>query len=388
MRLSSRHRAANGTQPIRVLGLVRCSRCDRDDTRHDSAAFAIPGDINLPTGGYTYDRRVLALLPQFGVDARHLELPGSLPDSERRRPRRDRPAARAVPPAHASLLIDGLAYGAMPAERDRARARADRRAGAPSAVPGGRASPSRARTSCCALEKAALALARHVIVTSRDHGAHAGRRFRRARRQDHRRRARHRSGAARARHRPARCSCWPSARSCRARPTICWCARSRPLQDRDWRLTIAGPTDRSPEALAALHARDRRDRASATASRSLGAVDQEQLARALRAGRRLRHAVALRGLRHGAGRGDGARAADRLHDRRRRGRDRARRRRHQGAARRRARRSTGAIGRLLDDAALRRRMADAAWAAGQKLPRWEDTARTHRRRHQGALERP
>ena len=48
-----------------------------------SAVFAIPGDINLPTGGYMYDRRVLALLPQFGVAVLHLELPGSFPDPAR-----------------------------------------------------------------------------------------------------------------------------------------------------------------------------------------------------------------------------------------------------------------------------------------------------------------
>jgi glycosyltransferase involved in cell wall biosynthesis len=34
-----------------------------------------------------------------------------------------------------------------------------------------------------------------------------------------------------------------------------------------------------------------------------------------------------------------------------------------------------AIGKLLDDTDLRRRMAEASWAAGQKLPRWEDAAR-------------
>ena len=41
--------------------------------------FAIPGDITLPTGGYAYDRRVLALLPGCGVAARHVALPGAFP---------------------------------------------------------------------------------------------------------------------------------------------------------------------------------------------------------------------------------------------------------------------------------------------------------------------
>jgi glycosyltransferase involved in cell wall biosynthesis len=34
-----------------------------------------------------------------------------------------------------------------------------------------------------------------------------------------------------------------------------------------------------------------------------------------------------------------------------------------------------AILRVLNDAGLRRRMGEASWSAGQKLPRWDDTAR-------------
>jgi glycosyltransferase involved in cell wall biosynthesis len=33
-----------------------------------------------------------------------------------------------------------------------------------------------------------------------------------------------------------------------------------------------------------------------------------------------------------------------------------------------------AIRRMIDDRALRGRLADAAWSAGQTLPRWSDTA--------------
>ena len=41
--------------------------------------FAIPGDLDTPTGGYGYDRQVMAKLPELGIDIRHLPLPGSFP---------------------------------------------------------------------------------------------------------------------------------------------------------------------------------------------------------------------------------------------------------------------------------------------------------------------
>ena len=63
-----------------------------------SAAFAIPGDITLATGGYAYDRRVLALLPTFGVDVHHLALPGGFPNPTVRRSRRHAAAACEVVP--------------------------------------------------------------------------------------------------------------------------------------------------------------------------------------------------------------------------------------------------------------------------------------------------
>ncbi len=77
--------------------------------------FAIPGDIDTPTGGYAYDRRVMSLLPQFGVEAVHLSLPSGFPfpsDAELQ----ETAALLGNVPADAVLLIDGLAFGAIPTE--------------------------------------------------------------------------------------------------------------------------------------------------------------------------------------------------------------------------------------------------------------------------------
>lgn len=44
------------------------------------AAFAIPGDITTPTGGYIYERRLLEELRAQGRDVRHIQLGASFPD--------------------------------------------------------------------------------------------------------------------------------------------------------------------------------------------------------------------------------------------------------------------------------------------------------------------
>ncbi|MFL5028651.1 MAG: glycosyltransferase family 4 protein [Xanthobacteraceae bacterium] len=75
--------------------------------------FAVPGDLATPTGGYVYDRRMIAELPRLGWQARILDLGGEFP----------RPSAIAHARAHARLIsvpsdrpivIDGLALGVMP----------------------------------------------------------------------------------------------------------------------------------------------------------------------------------------------------------------------------------------------------------------------------------
>ena len=76
--------------------------------------FAIPGDINTLTGGYVYDRRVLAELRATGLDVAHCRLPDSFPFPS---PGDLAQAGRLLHAcAPGPLLIDGLAFAAMPAQ--------------------------------------------------------------------------------------------------------------------------------------------------------------------------------------------------------------------------------------------------------------------------------
>lgn len=334
------------------------------------AAFVIPGDIDLPTGGYAYDRRVLALLPQHGVAARHVALPGSFPmpsaadmaEAERR---------LTALPADIVLLIDGLAYGAMPADAIvRVRQPIVALVHHPLCLEAG-LTPQR-QQQLRQLETTALAFARHVIVTSEPTA--------RTLRADF---------------------AVPAARITVAEPGTDPAARARGsdgdtlqllavgsivprkaydvlvhalalLRGRPWHLTIAGP-DRSVEASAALQDAIA-DTGLADRVSLVGPVAQTRLAELYATA----DAFLMPSLYEGYGmvlgeamaRGlaivctTGGAAAETVPD---------------AAALKVPPGDVGAltqaIQRLLDEPALRRRLADASWTAGQALPRWDETAR-------------
>lgn len=127
-------------------------------------AFLIPGDLELPTGGYAYDRAVLKLLPGFGLRPIQVALPGSFPNPSAEDLEDCAAIVRSLP-KDCLLLIDGLAYGAMPeALIERFERPVIALCHHPLALENG-ISATRAE-ALYASERQALARARHVIVTS------------------------------------------------------------------------------------------------------------------------------------------------------------------------------------------------------------------------------
>ncbi|MEM7744524.1 MAG: glycosyltransferase family 4 protein [Pseudomonadota bacterium] len=128
------------------------------------ASFAVPGALDTPTGGYAYARRLLGAAPGAGLDLAHLALPGGFPAP-------DAGALRTTcdvlehAPADRPLLIDGLAYGALPLDLvRRIRAPIVVLCHHPLALETGLdAHTARALADT---ERAALAEARHVLTTS------------------------------------------------------------------------------------------------------------------------------------------------------------------------------------------------------------------------------
>jgi glycosyltransferase involved in cell wall biosynthesis len=125
-------------------------------------AFAVPGDLSTPTGGYAYDRRMIAELGRLGwqIDIIDLGQGFPFPDDAVRKMAHERLLAI---PADRIVVVDGLALGVLP-ETARAIARLLALVHHPLAVESG-ISKEQAE-GLRASEQAALSAARHVVVTS------------------------------------------------------------------------------------------------------------------------------------------------------------------------------------------------------------------------------
>lgn len=125
-------------------------------------AFAVPGDLSTPTGGYAYDRRMIAELGDLGwqIDIVDLGAGFPFPADTTRKAAHERLLAI---PADCAVVVDGLALGVLP-DAARMIRRLIGLVHHPLAVESG-ISPVQAE-SLHASEQAALAAARHVVVTS------------------------------------------------------------------------------------------------------------------------------------------------------------------------------------------------------------------------------
>jgi glycosyltransferase involved in cell wall biosynthesis len=127
----------------------------------EAIAFAVPGALDTRTGGYAYDRRLIAGLRARGVAVSHLAWPENFPY-----PAPADLAAAAQSLAELSdrdiVIVDGLAYGAMPmlAAAEGQRLRLVALVHHPLALETG------AAPALCESERAALRHACAVIATS------------------------------------------------------------------------------------------------------------------------------------------------------------------------------------------------------------------------------
>ncbi|WP_371348150.1 glycosyltransferase family 4 protein [Ancylobacter sp. IITR112] len=130
----------------------------------DAFTFAIPGDLSLPTGGYAYDRRVIEEAPGAGGMLTPLALPPGFPFPTGAELEASAQALAALPPGQ-KVLIDGLAFGALPVDLLQALGRPlAALVHHPLALESGLGEGQRA--ALFASEKAALAQAQAVIATS------------------------------------------------------------------------------------------------------------------------------------------------------------------------------------------------------------------------------
>jgi glycosyltransferase involved in cell wall biosynthesis len=333
-------------------------------------AFCIPGDLSQPTGGYRYDREVLARLEQRGLAATHVRLSARYPNPAES----DLAETRALLSGldrKTILLMDGLAAGAMPPSLlSELPHRKVALVHHPLGLEAGLA-PERA-AFLLRNETEVLVSMAHVIATSALTARTLSADFKVPR---------HRLSVAEPGTMPAqrahvkggsvRILSVGAVSERKAYDALI--AALAPLQGMDWHLTIAGSLDRAPQAVEQLRAiicdTALVDRVTLT-----GTVDDDTL-NALFSNSDL---FAMSSLYEGYGMAlaqalshglpivttSGGAAAETVPD---------------AAAMKvpsgDAVLLSAALQHVMSDLPLRKRMADAAWAAGALLPTWDDTTR-------------
>jgi glycosyltransferase involved in cell wall biosynthesis len=335
--------------------------------------FAIPGDISAHTGGYAYGRRMLAELPRFGVETVHLPLPGRFPEAEPHDVALALDAMQATLQPGDVLLVDGLAYGALPEAAISAIATPIvALCHHPLCLEAG-LTPEREQ-ALRENERAALALARRVIVSSthvadilRDHfGVPSHRLAVAPPGTDPSARPRGSGGGA-----PAMIAV--GAISPRKAYPLLLEALSG-LAQLDWRLRIVGSRDLSPAAAAALAAKIEALGLEARID-LVGGLAGDELEEAYAASDIFVASSLFEGfgmaLAEAMARGlpivttTGGAAAETVPD---------------DAALKippsNVRALREALRKMLSDGGLRRKLAEGSWRAGQALPQWRDSAST------------
>ena len=128
-------------------------------------AFAVPGDLSTPTGGYAYDRRIISELETLGWAIECINLGENFPWPAKET-RAVAEARLLMVPEGCPIIADGLALGVLPDAARRLRANhvlvglVHHPLALESGLTGAQANILRVS------EKAALAAVRHVVVTS------------------------------------------------------------------------------------------------------------------------------------------------------------------------------------------------------------------------------
>jgi glycosyltransferase involved in cell wall biosynthesis len=127
-------------------------------------AFGVPGDLATPTGGYGYDRRIIRELRHLGWQVDVVDVGGGFPFPSVAQ-RATALAVLSALPAGCPTVLDGLAFGALPeAGALQSRTPLIALVHQPLALDPGLDSPQ--ADALRETERAALAAAAHVVVTS------------------------------------------------------------------------------------------------------------------------------------------------------------------------------------------------------------------------------